>query len=138
MLNKVMFPGIIVSVVLVYVYSVDQILYSLICVPSSLGEKEKKKKLSGKRLKLSYWKCCRMLCGSPWRQRKGRVLQFWAVINMAMGNTLYKKRETQLVICKSGPSRSVGRFFLFLNFIICNCKNYSGQCKRDFSSTLTW
>ena len=26
---------------------------------------------------------------------KERVLQFWTVINMTMGNTLYKKRNTQ-------------------------------------------
>ena len=43
---------------------------------------------------------------------KERVLQFWEVINMTMWNTLYKKRETQLVIYKSGPSKAQVDFFV--------------------------
>ena len=34
-----------------------------------------------------------------------RVLQFWTVINMTMGNTLYKKRETQLLIYMTGSAK---------------------------------
>ena len=52
MFSKVMFPGIIVSVTFVYAHSLDQILYSLIGAPSSLGEKDHH--------------------GPPWRQKKGK------------------------------------------------------------------
>lgn len=98
-----MFQNIIVSVISVYAHSVDWILCSLISVPNNLREKI----LSSRRLRNTHiGDGAEDYEDDHGSRGKERILQFWATINMTMRNTLFKKRETRLVIYKSGPSKA--------------------------------
>ena len=108
MLNKVMFQNIIVSVISVYAHSVDWILCSLISVPNNLREKI----LSSRRLRNTHiGDGAEDYEDDHGSRGKERILQFWVVIKMIMVNTLFKKRETQLVMHKSGPSKAYVDYF---------------------------
>ena len=108
-----MFQNIIVSVISVYAHSVDWILCSLISVPNNLREKI----LSSRRLRNTHiGDGAEDYEDDHGSRGKERILQFWVVIKMIMVNTLYKKRETQLVMHKSGPSKAYVDYFCWFSF----------------------